>query len=120
MTSHLRKPNGPQNMFVSEQTIDDLAHAAGMDPIAFRLQNLNATLNATTTQTGARTVTVLNTLAQLAKWQPRPAASQLSQADVVTGRGVAITGQQGLIAEVEVNKKTGKLRVTHIYVVQDP
>jgi CO/xanthine dehydrogenase Mo-binding subunit len=120
MTSYLRRPNGPQNMFISEQTIDDLAHAAGMDPIAFRLQNLNSTLNASSTQTGARTVTVLNTLAQLAKWQPRPAASQLSTGNLATGRGVAITGQQGLIAEVEVNKKTGKIRVTQIYVAQDP
>jgi nicotinate dehydrogenase subunit B len=120
MTSFLRRPNGPQNMFISEQTIDDLAYAAGMDPIAFRLQNLNATLNATTTQTGARTVTVLQTLAQLSKWQPRVAASQLSKANVVTGRGVAITGQQGLVAEVEVNRKTGKIRATHIYVAQDP
>jgi CO/xanthine dehydrogenase Mo-binding subunit len=120
MTSYLRRPNGPQNMFMSEQTVDELAHMANMDPIAFRLQNLNAGLNAATTQTGARTVTVLNTLAQLAKWQPRVAASQLSKGDVMTGRGVAITGQQGLIAEVEVNKKTGKLKVTHMYVVQEP
>jgi len=120
MTSFLRRPNGPQNMFISEQMIDDLAHAAGMDPIAFRLQNLNASLNSTTTQTGARTVTVLNALAQLAKWQPKVAASQVAKGDVLTGRGVAITGQQGLIADVEVNRKTGKMRVTHMYVVQEP
>ena len=120
MTSYLRRPNGPQNMFMSEQVIDELAHLANMDPIAFRLQNLASALNATTTQTGARTVTVLNTLATMANWTPRVAASQVGTGDVLTGRGVAITGQQGLIAEVSVNKKTGKMTVTHIYVAQDP
>jgi CO/xanthine dehydrogenase Mo-binding subunit len=120
MTSFLRRPNGPQNMFISEQTIDDLAHMANQDPLAFRRLNLNAALNATTTQTGARTAAVPDALAQLSGWQPRVAASQLSKANVVAGRGIALTGQQGLVADVEVNKKTGKLRVLHMYVVQDP
>ena len=120
MTSFLRHPNGPQNMFISEQTIDELAYMANQDPVAFRRLNLNATLNATTTQTGARTVAVLDALAQLAGWQARVAASQLSKENVVTGRGIALTGQQGVIADVEVNKKTGKVKVLHMYVVQDP
>jgi nicotinate dehydrogenase subunit B len=120
MTSFLRRPNQPQNMFMSEQMIDALAYAANMDPIAFRMQNLNVGLNASTTQTGARTQTVLQTLAQIANWQPRPAASQLAKDNVVTGRGVAITGVQGVIADIQVNKKTGKITATHMYAVQDP
>src|SRR5204862_492017 len=35
----LRAPGAPQALFASEQTIDALAHAAKMDPIAFRIQN---------------------------------------------------------------------------------
>ena len=120
MASYLRRPMGPQNNFIQEQMIDELAHAAGMDPIAFRMQNLNATLNATTTQTGSRTIAVLQAMAKLANWTPRPAASQLSDANIVTGRGVAITGPQGVIAEIQVNKQTGKITATQMYAVQDP
>jgi CO/xanthine dehydrogenase Mo-binding subunit len=39
-TSHLRDPVGPEIHFGSEQFIDELAHAAGEDPVAFRLQNV--------------------------------------------------------------------------------
>ena len=91
-----------------------------MDPIAFRMQNLNATLNATTTRTGSRMIAVLQAMAKLANWTPRPAASQLSDANIVTGRGVAITGPQGVIAEIQVNKQTGKITATQMYAVQDP
>ena len=63
---------------------------------------------------------MLNTLAKMANWTPRVAASQLGKGNVVTGRGLAITGQQGLIAEVEVNKRSGKITVKQIWVAQDP
>jgi nicotinate dehydrogenase subunit B len=112
--SYLRQPLQPQNGFISEQMIDELAHAANMDPIAFRLQNIDGT-----TLAGSRAQTVLTTVAQAAGWTPRPAASQLSNADVVTGRGVASNGLNANLAEIEVNKKTGKITVTHIYGVQD-
>jgi CO/xanthine dehydrogenase Mo-binding subunit len=119
MASYLRRPLGPQNNFIAEQMIDELAHAAGMDPVAFRLQNLNPNLTLAT-QTGLRTIAVLKKLAEIANWTPRLAASQLSSANVVTGRGVAITGNQGVIAEISVNKKTGKIVPVHMYAVQDP
>src|SRR5439155_22729335 len=53
----------------------------------------------------------------------RVAASNLSDATVVSGRGVAITphsrATSGVVAEIEVNKKTGKILVKHLYVSQD-
>ena len=36
----LRAPQGPQTNFASEQFVDMLAEAAGMDPYNFRLQNM--------------------------------------------------------------------------------
>ena len=39
-TGALRAPEGPQTAFASEQVIDMLAKAAGMDPYAFRVQNM--------------------------------------------------------------------------------
>ena len=35
-TSFLRAPQAPQTCFAYEQAIDELAHAANMDPVAFR------------------------------------------------------------------------------------
>ena len=39
-SSHLRDPVGPQLGFASESFIDELAHAAGADAVAFRLAHL--------------------------------------------------------------------------------
>ena len=54
-------------------------------------------------------------------------ASQLSDKRVVTGRGIGIAGENhamsdiysGVVAEVEVDRKTGKITVTHIYAAMD-
>ncbi len=113
-TAPLRAPGAPQATFASEQMIDELAHAAGMDPVAFRLQNM----------TNPRWITVIQTAAQSANWQPRTAASQLGGGEVVTGRGIGIGTAGGgtmaaVIAEIEVNKKTGKITVQHVFTAQD-
>jgi nicotinate dehydrogenase subunit B len=115
----LRAPGAPQAAFASEQTIDALAHAAGMDPIAFRIQNIDATqVNGV-----ARWITVLNTVAKAADWKPRVSASNLQDGNIVTGRGVAIGGFAGsypaIIADITVNKKSGVITVDHLYAAQD-
>src|SRR5262249_60837230 len=40
-SSALRGPLTPQTCFASEQLVDELAHAAGMDPYEFRLANVS-------------------------------------------------------------------------------
>jgi CO/xanthine dehydrogenase Mo-binding subunit len=115
----LRAPGAPQATFASEQTIDQLAHAAGMDPIAFRVQNIDATQ---TTGVG-RWVAVLNAVAKAASWEPRVSATKVGKGDLVKGRGVAIGGfansYPGVIADITVNRKTGKISVDHLYAAQD-
>jgi nicotinate dehydrogenase subunit B len=110
----LRAPLGPQSYFGSEQLIDELAHAANMDPIAFRIQNIDGT-----TLAGSRAINVLNALVQAASWEPRAAASNLSGDTVVTGRGMAMSAKNANAAFVQVNKKTGKITAVHMYAVQD-
>ena len=114
-TSYLRSPRSTGNAFAQEQIIDELAYAAGMDPVAFRKQNvLQASAD--------RLLAVLNAAAQAANWQPRVAASNLSDETVVTGRGVALQPSSSgvaAIAEIEVNKKTGKILPKHLYVAID-
>jgi len=115
----LRAPGAPQATFASEQTIDALAHAAGIDPIAFRVQNIDATQ----TNGVGRCVAVLNAVAKAADWKPAVSASNLDSGNVVKGRGVAIGGFANsfpaIVADVTVNKKTGVIRVDHLYAAQD-
>jgi CO/xanthine dehydrogenase Mo-binding subunit len=115
-TSYLRSPGGAASAFASEQMIDELAHASGIDPVEFRLRNL------TTTDTD-RWRTVIDAVTRAANWQPRVAASNLSNDEVVRGRGVGFVPSSGsfvaAIADVEVNKKTGKIVPKHLYLAID-
>jgi nicotinate dehydrogenase subunit B len=102
--------------FASEQVVDELAHAAGMDPVAFRVQNVAPAVRDSL-------LAVLNAVTKAANWQPKVAASNLSDANVVSGRGVAwyalsltdAAMKVAAIADVSVNKKTGKVTVKHVY-----
>jgi CO/xanthine dehydrogenase Mo-binding subunit len=118
-TSSLRAPQAPQTCFGCEQMIDELAHAAGMDPYLFRLQNITSKkVNDGFNQWRD----VLVGVAQLSNWQPRVAASSLSKARVVTGRGIAIGGfagsQAGVVVDITLDKKTGKVVVKNAYTSQ--
>jgi CO/xanthine dehydrogenase Mo-binding subunit len=114
-TSTLRAPQAPQTCFASEQFVDELAHAANMDPYQFRLQNISTTdLN--------RWHDVLVGSAQLANWQPRVANSVKQTGDVRKGRGIALGSfggsQAGAVVDIEVNMKSGKITVLHSYSAQ--
>jgi nicotinate dehydrogenase subunit B len=131
--SVMRAPAERGAAFASEQMIDELAYAARMDPLAFRRQNMPG---------NEAWLTVLEAVAKASKWQPRVAASMLSGGDVVRGRGFGFgthapfggpQGQPNLdyrvlepttpaaaVAEIEVNKKTGKITVMHVYAAAAP
>ncbi len=102
-TSHLRDPVGPDIHFASEQFIDELAFAAGEDPVAFRLKYLTA----------PRDQAVIRAAAEKAGWQPRPVARGRRSGDVLTGRGIAYAQRNGtvvaIVAEIEVERKTGRI-----------
>jgi nicotinate dehydrogenase subunit B len=107
-TAQLRAPGDIQATFAFEQMIDELAHAANMDPVAFRLAQMN----------DPRWTSILQQTAPAAKWTPKVAAS-----NVVTGWGIALAPRSGslsaVIAEVEVNKKTGKIVAKNMWASQD-
>jgi len=107
-TAPLRSPSSPNN-FPAEQMIDELAHAANMDPIAFRLLNSGS----------QRTTEALQSLAQIANWKPKVSASNLSSDRIVYGRGIALANPGGVVTDVMVDKKTGKIRILHMTGVQD-
>jgi CO/xanthine dehydrogenase Mo-binding subunit len=105
----LRSPLDLSFSFASEQAIDQLAYVAGVDPYEFRQRNV----------ADARWLGVLDAVAQAAKWTPRRAASNLSNEKVVTGRGIGLgTHLQSwgaAVADIEVNKESGKIRAKHMY-----
>jgi CO/xanthine dehydrogenase Mo-binding subunit len=105
----LRSPMDMHYSFASEQVIDELAHAAGMDALEFRRRNI----------AGERWLGVLNAAAAAANWAPRLAAAKLSDAEVVTGRGIGIGTHHvsfgAAVAEIEVNKRTGQIVAKNLY-----
>jgi nicotinate dehydrogenase subunit B len=119
MTSYLRGVRQPHTDFAYEQMIDELAHAANMDPIAFRRQNIAT--NPVDPAFSRRWLDLIDALARATNWTPRVAASNLSKASVVTGRGIALSYPDwsdtvtGAIARIEVNKRTGRIVVQHLF-----
>lgn len=105
----LRSPMDLSFSFASEQAIDDLARLSGMDPYLFRQRNVQ----------DPRWMGVLDAVAKVAKWIPRVAASNLSKAKIVTGRGIGlgthVVSYGGAVAEIEVNKETGVVVAKHLY-----
>jgi CO/xanthine dehydrogenase Mo-binding subunit len=121
----LRAPSGPQTTFASEQIVDMLSIAANMDPYAFRVQNM-ATGPAGPRGEWQRYTGVLTAAVEAAKadgYVPHVSGSKLPSGDVVRGWGMAVgthnDSYAATVAHVEVNKKTGKVTVLHLYAGQD-
>jgi nicotinate dehydrogenase subunit B len=110
----MRGVGSPDNIFVAECFIDELAAAAGLDPIEFRLMH----------SPRPRGVAVLKAAAEKAKWESRAAHSKPSLGDIALGRGVALLGSDkdtnvAGIFEVAVNRKSGVVHVQRVTIAQD-
>jgi len=101
-----RAPGANMNVFAVESQIDIMASAAGMDPLAFRLNNLS----------DARMRRVLQSAADAFGYQAGVAPS---------GRGIGLACSidagtyVATLAEVEVNRASGKVKVLRIVCAQD-
>jgi CO/xanthine dehydrogenase Mo-binding subunit len=115
ISAWIRSPVQLQLTFASESFFDELAAAAGADPVEWRLRSLK----------DPRMIAVLEAAAKAAKWQTRPSPGPNARATsgIARGRGVATSLRGGTynaaVAEVEVNRQTGKVRVNHVVMVQD-
>ena len=122
-TGNLRDPNGPQATFASESFIDELAAAAGADPVAFRLKLLTA---ATADDSGfkrARSIAVIKAAAEAYGWDSRPSPKPRGGGNILIGRGIAYSFRNqtvvAQIAEVEVNRQTGRVWAKRLVCAHD-
>src|SRR5206468_2289365 len=114
--SWIRTPGRMQNTYANEAFMDELAAAAGADPVEFRLRHLK----------DPRGVEVLKAAATAAKWEtrasPRKAAAK---AAIAAGRGVTYVKYENVrtyvaaVAEVVVERRSGAIRVMRVVVAHD-
>ena len=115
-TGPLRSPSRLQNTFAHECFLDELAARVKADPVAYRLRHLS----------DARLKEVVAAAAKAANWTARP-SPQLDRpkTGVARGRGVSCVVYEGdngyvaMVAEVEVDRATGKVTAKRLVVAQD-
>ena len=122
-TGNLRDPNGPQITFASESFIDEMAAAANADPVEFRLRMLTAASSDDAGFRRARSIAAMKAAAAAFGWDPRPSPRRTEAGDVLTGRGIAYAFRNQTvvaeIAEVEVNRRTGRVWVKRLVCAHD-
>jgi CO/xanthine dehydrogenase Mo-binding subunit len=122
-TGNLRDPNGPQTTFAGECFIDELAAAAGADPVEFRLRLLRASSEDRAGFLRARSIAVVEAAARAYGWEPRASPTPLGAGRILTGRGIAYCyrGQTVVaeIAEVQVDRETGHVWVKRLVCAHD-
>lgn len=105
-TGPWRAPNANSNTFARETQIDIMASAAGIDPLEFRLKNLK----------DEKMIACLKAVADKFGYKPGKTPGG-------RGIGIAVGTDAGTwvaqMAEVEVNKKTGEIKVIRIACSQD-
>ena len=114
--SWIRSPGRMQNTFANESFLDELAATSGSDPLDFRLRHLS----------DSRGTELLRHLERFAKWEPRrPDQRKPDDSGVFKGRGLSYVHYElvrtyvGAVADVEVNAKTGEIRITRFSIVHD-
>ncbi len=111
--SALRTLGAYANVFAIESMMDELAHAANLDPVQFRLNHLQ----------DARAKAVIERAAQMAAWTGSVASSRAD--GKLLGRGMGFAKYKNLsvyvaaVADVEVDPGTGKVRVAQIHAAAD-
>jgi CO/xanthine dehydrogenase Mo-binding subunit len=124
-TGNLRDPNGPQVTFAFESFIDELATAARVDPVQFRLDML-AAAGEDSVFRKARSLAVVRAAAKAYGWDvrqsPRP-GRPAAPGSLLAGRGIAYSYRgntiAAIVAEVEVNRSTGHVWVKRLVCAHD-
>lgn len=109
-TSSMRSLGAYANIFAIESFMDELALAAGADPVAFRLQHL----------TDERAKAVIAAAAKKVNWQPR-----VQPAGTGRGRGIAFAQYKNvqcyaaIVVEVTVDRASGRIQLERAVIAAD-
>ncbi len=107
--SALRTLGAYANIFALESFMDELAAAAGADPVAFRLAHLK----------DPRAKAVIEKVAAMANWKPG------GKGDGTRGRGIGFSKYKNLacyvacIADIEIDRASGAVRVPRVWAAVD-
>jgi nicotinate dehydrogenase subunit B len=120
--SWLRGVSALPNSFAHESYVDELAAAAGADPVEFRLRHMK----------DERAIELVKATAERAGWTPHTAPrGQGSDGDLLKGQGFAYAryvhsrfpgfgaAWSAWVADVEVNRVTGEVHVRRVVVGHD-
>jgi CO/xanthine dehydrogenase Mo-binding subunit len=114
--SNLRAPGKIANVFAVESFADELAHAAGMDAVAFRVRGLS----------DPRALEVLNRAAGMMDWQPRRSPNpNAAEGDMLVGRGIAYMRYKqaenyvAIGVTLAVNRNTGAITIRRVVSTHD-
>ena len=108
--SALRTLGAYTNVFATESFMDELAAAAGQDPVAFRLAHLS----------DLRARAVIESVTRKVGWK------RGDKGDGVRGRGIAFARYKNLatyvavVAEVEIDRKSGRVQVPRAFAAAEP
>jgi CO/xanthine dehydrogenase Mo-binding subunit len=106
----IRSPGKPANCFAVESFTDELAAAAGIDPLDFRMRGLS----------DPRGLEVMRRAAAMMNWQSRPSPGPDAQAATGRGRGFAYIHykfNEAYVAmgmDVAVERASGKIKVERV------
>jgi len=120
--SFMRGVSALPTCFAHEAYIDELAEAAGADPVAYRLAAMS----------DQRAIDLARAVAERAAWEPHVGPrQQVVSGDVVRGRGFAqavyvhgpwpgkAAAWSAWVADVEVDRRSGEVTVTRVVAGQD-
>ena len=114
--SNLRAPGKIANVFAVEGFTDELAAAAAVDPLEFRLRGLS----------DPRAIEVLKRATDMFGWQPRPSPNPTAQeGNLLVGRGLAYMRYKqaenyvAMAMEVAVDRASGQVRVRRVTCAHD-
>jgi nicotinate dehydrogenase subunit B len=113
--SALRGLSAYPHTFANESFMDEVAVAAGVDPIVFRLKYLK----------DSRARAVIESVARLSKWDARRAGNDAGKDNIMHGRGFAFCQYENenayaaIVADAEVDRETGQVHVRRMYAAFD-
>ena len=111
----IRSPGKPANCFAVESFVDELAAAAGIDPVEFRLRGLK----------DPRAIEVIKRTAAMMKWQPQAYQIASTNDAIARGRGIAYIRYKhsesyvGMGMEVAVERASGRITVERVVCAHD-